>query len=69
MKRQASGLALPGNDFWLFDGTAVLFNHFAGDGTMTGEELVTDQTVVSLCSNAFAAVWERAIPHEEYRPT
>ncbi|MGV9622134.1 DUF6879 family protein [Streptomyces tendae] len=68
-RRQASGLALPGNDFWLFDGTAVLFNHFAGDGTMTGEELVTDQTVVSLCCTAFAAVWERAIPHEEYRPT
>ncbi|MFK4543187.1 hypothetical protein RKD29_002783 [Streptomyces tendae] len=68
-RRQASGLALPGNDFWLFDGTAVLFNHFAGDGTMTGEELVTDRTVVSLCSTAFAAVWERAIPHEDYQPT
>ncbi|MFF0695807.1 DUF6879 family protein [Streptomyces tendae] len=68
-RRQASGLALPGNDFWLFDDTAVLFNHFAGDGTMTGVELVTDQTVVSLCCTAFAAVWERAIPHEEYRPT
>lgn len=68
-RRQASGLALPGNDFWLFDGTAVLFNHFAGGGTMTGEELVTEQTVVSLCCTAFAAVWARAIPHEEYRPT
>ncbi|GGJ55403.1 DUF6879 family protein [Streptomyces brasiliensis] len=67
-RRQASGLALPGNDFWLFDGTSVLFNHFAGDGTMTGEELVTDPAVVELCSSAFAAVWERAIPHEEYRP-
>lgn len=36
---------------------------------MTGEELSTDQSVVSLCTSAFAAVWERAIPHEEYRPT
>nr|WP_260474303.1 DUF6879 family protein [Streptomyces sp. WAC 04229] len=65
---QASDLALPGNDFWLFDGSAVLFNHFAGDGSMTGEELVTDQTVVGLCSSAFSAVWERAVPHEEYQP-
>lgn len=35
---------------------------------MTGEELVTDQSVVGLCSSAFSAVWERAIPHQEYRP-
>lgn len=67
-RRQASGLALPGNDFWLFDDSAVLFNHFAGDGTMTGEELVTDPAVVKLCSSAFAAVWGLATPHEEYRP-
>ncbi|MEU5974039.1 DUF6879 family protein [Streptomyces sp. NPDC047315] len=67
-RRQASGLALPGNDFWLFDGTSVLFNHFAGDGTMTGEELVTDPVVVKLCASAFSAVWDRALPHEDYRP-
>lgn len=67
-RRQASGLALPGNDFWLFDGTSVLFNHFAGDGEMTGEELVTAPATVELCASAFAAVWARATPHEGYRP-
>lgn len=67
-RRHASGLALPGNDFWLFDDTSVLFNHFAGDGTMTGEELVTDPAVVEQCASSFAAVWERSTPHEEYRP-
>jgi hypothetical protein len=67
-RRLASDLALPGNDFWIFDGASVLFNHFAGDGTMTGEELVTDPRVVELCASAFAAVWARAVPHEEYRP-
>ncbi|MEU3754504.1 DUF6879 family protein [Streptomyces olivoreticuli] len=67
-RRQASSLALPGNDFWLFDGASVLFNHFDGNGEMTGEELVTDPDVVELCASAFAAVWERATPHEEYRP-
>lgn len=67
-RRHASGLALPGNDFWLFDDARVLFNHFAGEGTMTGEELVTDPAVVELCASAFDTVWERSIPHEEYRP-
>jgi hypothetical protein len=66
-RRQASALALPGNDFWLFDDASVLFNHFAGDGTMTGMELVTDPAVVRLCASAFAAVWDRAVPHEHYR--
>ncbi|TDU03283.1 hypothetical protein EDD99_1702 [Streptomyces sp. 846.5] len=67
-RRQASDLALPGNDYWLFDGETVLFNHFAGDGTMTGEELVTDARTVALCSVAFESVWQRAVPHEDYRP-
>ncbi|MGH3683061.1 MAG: DUF6879 family protein, partial [Natronosporangium sp.] len=31
-RRRASDLALPGNDFWLFDERTVIFNHFAGDG-------------------------------------
>ncbi|MET8611917.1 DUF6879 family protein [Streptomyces misionensis] len=67
-RRQASALALPGNDFWLFDNGSVLFNHFAGDGTMTGEELVTDPAVVRLCASAFVSVWDRAVPHDQYQP-
>jgi hypothetical protein len=31
-RTRASGLALPGNDYWVFDGTTVLFNHFTGNG-------------------------------------
>lgn len=67
-RTQASALALPGNDFWLFDNESVLFNHFAGDGAMTSEELVTDPAVVKLCAAAFASVWDRAVPHEQYQP-
>ncbi|MER7467355.1 DUF6879 family protein [Streptomyces sp. NPDC097981] len=67
-RREASVLALPGNDLWLFDRSSVLFNHFDGNGEMTGEELVTDPVVVDLCASAFTAVWERARPHEDYRP-
>ncbi len=67
-RQKASDLALPGNDFWLFDDTTVLFNHFGGDGTATGRELRTEPSVARLCSSAFEAVWDRAVPHGEYRP-
>ena len=64
-------LALPGNDFWLFDDRIVLFNHFAGNGDWSyepAEEMNVDPSVVKLCSSAFEAVWQRGIPHEQYRP-
>jgi len=67
-RRNASDLALPGNDFWLFDGTAVLFNYFSGDGAVAGTELGDDPAVVRLCATAFEAVWDRAVPHGDYRP-
>ncbi|MEU9710048.1 DUF6879 family protein [Streptomyces sp. NPDC047967] len=67
-RRQASDIALPGNDFWLFDRTAVLFNHFAGDGNWSEPkwEVRTDPAVVQLAASAFESVWERGIPHEKY---
>jgi hypothetical protein len=68
-RRQASDLALPGNDFWLFDSTVVLFNYFSGNGAATGTELRDDPAIVKLCASAFEAAWGRAIPHEDYRPT
>lgn len=66
-RRQASDLALPGNDFWIFDSRLVRFNHFTGDGDEAGDELVDDRTVVCLCVSAFESVWDRAIPHQDYR--
>jgi hypothetical protein len=59
---------LPGNDFWLFDGTTVLFNYFGGDGAAAGSELRDEPDVITLCASAFEAVWDRAAPHEDYRP-
>jgi len=67
-RRQATDLALPGNDFWLFDGNVVLVNHFTGEGESGGRETDSDPDVVRLCASAFEAVWERAIPHESYTP-
>jgi hypothetical protein len=70
-RRRASGLALPGNDFWLLDDSLVVFHHFDGDGELApdgDEEISTDPAVIKLCTQAFEAVWERAIPHADYHP-
>ncbi|MFC5720318.1 DUF6879 family protein [Streptomyces gamaensis] len=67
-RRRATDLALPGNDFWLLDGSTVVVNHFGGDGQFTDEEVVIEPALAKLCASAFEAVWERAVPHEEYRP-
>ncbi len=63
-----SDLCLPGNDFWVFDDLLVRFGYFAGDGEFLEHELADDPAVVRLCAAAFEAVWERAVPHAEYRP-
>ncbi|MER7310134.1 DUF6879 family protein [Streptomyces halstedii] len=65
-RRLASGLALPGNDFWLFDGKLVQFNVFDGEGRWIHTDQTEDQGVAGLCSDAFEAVWERATPHDTY---
>lgn len=66
-RRHASDIALPGNDFWLFDGEWVHWNHFSGDGSSLGEEITNDPVSAKLCTQAFDAVWARAIPHHEYK--
>ncbi|MET7508252.1 DUF6879 family protein [Streptomyces albidoflavus] len=66
-RRSASALALPGNDFWLFDGRLVQFNVFDGEGRWVHTDQSGDPTVTALCSDAFEAVWERAVPHDKYR--
>ncbi|MDT0467525.1 DUF6879 family protein [Streptomyces gibsoniae] len=65
-RRRASDIALPGNDFWLFDGQLVRFGFFSGDGALVGHTLDEDPATVKLCASAFEAVWERAVPHEQY---
>lgn len=67
-RRKASGLLVPCTDFWVFDGLIVLSNHFAGDGSWVTEERCDDPALASLCASSFEAVWERATPHDQYRP-
>lgn len=67
-RSQASDIALPGNDLWLIDDRLVQFHLFTGEGQWAdpGYELTEDPATVKLCSSAFEAVWDRAIPHEKY---
>jgi hypothetical protein len=65
-RTEASGLALPGNDFWVIDGTRVLFNHFTGSGGWLGNTASDEPAVARLCTHAFESVWELAIPHGEF---
>jgi hypothetical protein len=67
-RRHASDLALPGNDYWLFDNQLVQFNHFSGDGDWIDVEQTTAPATIEFCSSAFEAVWQRATPHQQYRP-
>lgn len=66
-RRLASDLALPGNDFWVFDDHLVRFGFFSGDGHYLGEELTGEPAVIKLCLSAFDAVWERAVDHADYQ--
>jgi hypothetical protein len=68
-RRLASSIALPGNDFWLFDDSTVVFTVFTGEGNVLERQLTTDPAVVELCQAAFETVWAIAIPHSEYRPS
>jgi hypothetical protein len=65
-RRRASDIALPGNDFWLFDDRLIRWNHFTGDGASAGQELCDEPAAAKLCAEAFEAVWSRAVPHDQY---
>lgn len=65
-RRRATDIALPGNDFWLFDRELLRVHHFSGDGAVVEDEITDDPATVKLCASAFEAVWDRAVPHHLY---
>ncbi|MFF1788264.1 DUF6879 family protein [Kitasatospora sp. NPDC058243] len=66
-RRQTTDLALPGNDFWLIDGQLLVVHHFSGEGDFVDDEISTDPQTMKLSHSAFEAVWERAVPHEDFQ--
>lgn len=67
-RHTAPGLLVPLADYWVFDDKLVRFGFFSGDGTFIGHKLADDPGTVRACSEAFDQVWQRAIPHDEYKP-
>ncbi|MFB6904181.1 DUF6879 family protein [Streptomyces bacillaris] len=66
LRDNAVGLLLPAHDFWLFDGRLIRWHHFAGDGTHLHDELDEDVESVERVKATFAAVWKRAVSHQEF---
>jgi hypothetical protein len=67
-RSRVSTVALPGNDFWLFDDEVVIFLIFAASGLVVDRQRTTDRRVIELCRTAFEAVWKLSIPNRDYRP-
>lgn len=67
-RSKATGIALPGNDFWLFDDETAIINHFSGDGDIVNREVTDDPAILRLLASSFEAVWAAATPHQEYKP-
>lgn len=61
-----SSVALPGNDFYLFDDRLVVFLLYAGSGLATDRVSSTDPADIELCRSSFDAVWKLATPHRDY---
>ncbi|MFD5188587.1 DUF6879 family protein [Streptomyces sp. NPDC058357] len=66
-RRLASDLLVPANDLWIFDGTLARVHLFAGDGRHVKDEMEDRPEVLKRYGEAFEGVWERAIPHAEFK--
>lgn len=67
-RSRVSTVALPGNDFWLFDDEILVFLIFAASGLVVDRYRTTDRSAIELCRTSFEEVWKLSIPHSEYRP-
>ncbi|MFI9591032.1 DUF6879 family protein [Nonomuraea sp. NPDC052265] len=63
----ASALPVPSAPFWVFDDRLVRFSVYDGFGDVIGHQFSEDPAVVEVCARAFNAVWNLALPHDEYR--
>jgi hypothetical protein len=65
-RRRVSSLALPGNDYYLFDDRLAVFLIYAGSGLAVDRLASTDPADLKLCRSAFEEVWKLSIPHRDY---
>jgi len=63
----AAGIDLPDEDCWLFDDTTLVQITYYDDGRMDGFYLTDDDPeLAARYSRAYAQVWARAIPYQQY---
>lgn len=67
-RRFVSSVALPGNDFYLFDDQLIVFLIYAGNSLGIEKVTSTEPADIRLCRSAFEAVWKLSIPHSDYQP-
>jgi len=67
-RRLMSLVALPGNDFYLFDDRLVVFLLYSGNGLATGKIGSSAPPDIQLCRSAFEAAWKLSIAHSDYKP-
>jgi hypothetical protein len=67
-RRLVSSVAIPGNDFYLFDDRLAVFLLYAGSGLGAGMLSSSDPADLRLCRSAFEAVWKLSVPHCDYAP-
>lgn len=61
-------LMVPGADFFMFDQRLVRFGFSNGDGVRTGHyEFSSDPRTIVQCVASFERLWERGIPHADYK--
>jgi hypothetical protein len=65
-RRLLSAVALPGNDFYLFDDRLAVFLLYTGNGLAAGQVSSADPAVLRLCRASFEAAWKLSVPHREY---
>ena len=66
-RSRVSSVALPGNDFWLFDDQVAVYLIFAVSGLVVDRQKTSDRDAVELCRTAFDAAQELSIPDSEYQ--
>lgn len=66
-RQLAADLLVSPVDYWVFDDAVVVFNHFDGVGDWVRRERRDDANLAKSLTTSFEAVWERAVPHADYR--
>ncbi len=67
-RRLVSSVALPGNDYYLFDDRLAVFLLYSGTGLAAGRLSSAAPAVIRLCRSSFEAAWKLSVPHREYAP-